>query len=191
MAMACAVSPTMMGQIAVGDSSNEPGVADAGPGVGDVVAKLLHSLRPGGPSLPGPSRSSSPAATSRRVLRACAARAAPTSSSLPPSLQAKIRQVLSEPEPRPYVRGRPHCPKLGRFHGVLDQILVDDEKAPPEQRHTAMQGATARRGGVYPLPLDARCVTHLCRTGGRGSTPPLRSRFSSLVHSPVSLIAHH
>ncbi len=30
--------------------------------------------------------------------------------------RAKIRQVLSEPEPRPYVRGWQHCPKLGRFH---------------------------------------------------------------------------
>jgi transposase len=51
----------------------------------------------------------------------------------------KIRQVLAEPEPRPYVRDRPHCPKLGRFHGVIDQILTDDERAPPKQRHTAMQ----------------------------------------------------
>lgn len=51
----------------------------------------------------------------------------------------KIRQVLAEPEPRPYVRGRPHCPKLGDFHGIIDEILTDDEKAPPKQRHTAMQ----------------------------------------------------
>jgi hypothetical protein len=53
--------------------------------------------------------------------------------------RVKIRQVLAEPEPRPYVRGRLHCPKLGRFHGVIDQILADDEKAPRKQRHTAMQ----------------------------------------------------
>lgn len=53
--------------------------------------------------------------------------------------RGKIRQVLAEPEPRPYIRGRPHCPKLGEFHGVIDQILADDEKAPPKQRHTAMQ----------------------------------------------------
>ncbi len=53
--------------------------------------------------------------------------------------RAKIRQVLAEPEPRPYVRARLHCPKLGRFHGVIDQILVDDEQAPPKQRHTSMQ----------------------------------------------------
>ena len=51
----------------------------------------------------------------------------------------KIRQVLVEPEPRPYVRGSPHCPKLGAFHAVIDQILTDDETAPPKQRHTAMQ----------------------------------------------------
>ncbi|MHC4107427.1 MAG: IS21 family transposase [Planctomycetota bacterium] len=53
--------------------------------------------------------------------------------------RGKIRQVLAEPEPRPYARNRPHCPKLGRFHGVIDQILADDERAPPKQRHTAMQ----------------------------------------------------
>ena len=51
----------------------------------------------------------------------------------------KVRQVLAEPEPRPYIRGSPHCPKLGAFHGVIDQILADDEKAPRKQRHTAMQ----------------------------------------------------
>jgi hypothetical protein len=53
--------------------------------------------------------------------------------------RCKIRRVLAEPEPKPYVRSRPNCPKLGRFHGVIDQILTDDEKAPPKQRHTAMQ----------------------------------------------------
>jgi len=51
----------------------------------------------------------------------------------------KVRQVLAEPEPTPYVRGRLHCPKLGAFHAVIDQILIDDETAPPKQRHTAMQ----------------------------------------------------
>ena len=51
----------------------------------------------------------------------------------------KARRVLAEPEPRPYLRSRLHCPKLGRFHDVIDQILVDDEQAPPKQRHTAMQ----------------------------------------------------
>jgi len=51
----------------------------------------------------------------------------------------KVRQVLAEPEPKPYVRERSHCPKLGAFHGVIDQILTDDESAPPKQRHTAMQ----------------------------------------------------
>jgi transposase len=51
----------------------------------------------------------------------------------------KVRRVLAEPEPRPYVRSRLHCPKLGRFHEVIDRILVGDEQAPPKQRHTAMQ----------------------------------------------------
>jgi transposase len=51
----------------------------------------------------------------------------------------KVRQVLAEPEPKPYVRERSHCPKLGAFHGVIDRILAGDESAPPKQRHTAMQ----------------------------------------------------
>jgi len=52
----------------------------------------------------------------------------------------KIRQVLNESEPRPYTRtnDRP-APVLGPFHAVVDQILIDDEAAPPKQRHTAAQ----------------------------------------------------
>jgi transposase len=52
----------------------------------------------------------------------------------------KIRRVLAESEPRPYIRTneRP-APILGPFHPVIDQILIDDEAAPPKQRHTAAQ----------------------------------------------------
>lgn len=52
----------------------------------------------------------------------------------------KIRQVLEESEPTPYTRTheRP-APVLGPFRAVIDQILADDEHAPPKQRHTAMQ----------------------------------------------------
>ena len=52
----------------------------------------------------------------------------------------KVRQVLACPEPRPYslTQDRP-APKLGPYQAVIDQILADDEQAPPKQRHTAMQ----------------------------------------------------
>jgi transposase len=52
----------------------------------------------------------------------------------------KIRQVLAESEPRSYTRtnDRP-APVLGPFHAVIDQVLTDDEAAPPKQRHTAAQ----------------------------------------------------
>jgi transposase len=52
----------------------------------------------------------------------------------------KIRQILaqSEPHPLPQTRNRP-TPVLGPFQAVIDQILADDERAPPKQRHTAMQ----------------------------------------------------
>jgi transposase len=52
----------------------------------------------------------------------------------------KIRQVLarSEPHPLPQTRNRT-APVLGPVQAVIDQILADDEQAPPKQRHTAMQ----------------------------------------------------
>ena len=52
----------------------------------------------------------------------------------------KIRQVLAESEPPPYTRTheRP-APVLGPFRTIIDQILADDEHAPPKQRHTAAQ----------------------------------------------------
>jgi transposase len=51
-----------------------------------------------------------------------------------------VRHVLEhgEPNPGPAIRKRP-APVLGPFVAIIDQILVDDEEAPPKQRHTAMQ----------------------------------------------------
>jgi transposase len=51
-----------------------------------------------------------------------------------------IRHVLKHGEPNlgPSIRNRP-APVLGPFVVIVDQILVDDEEAPPKQRHTAMQ----------------------------------------------------
>jgi len=51
-----------------------------------------------------------------------------------------IRKALSDPEPKPYTLAMPRlAPKLGQLHGVIDQILADDQQAPPKQRHTAAQ----------------------------------------------------
>lgn len=50
----------------------------------------------------------------------------------------KIRQVLQEPEPRPYTRQQaPSAPKLGPFQALIGRILAEDEQAPRKQRHTA------------------------------------------------------
>jgi transposase len=51
-----------------------------------------------------------------------------------------IRKILrqSEPNPIPQTRNR-KAPVLGSLHAVIDQILADDQTAPPKQRHTAMQ----------------------------------------------------
>jgi transposase len=46
--------------------------------------------------------------------------------------------VHADPHPEPLTRDRP-ASKLGPFQAVIDQILNDDEDAPPKQRHTAAQ----------------------------------------------------
>jgi transposase len=51
-----------------------------------------------------------------------------------------VRHALmhADPHPEPLTRDRP-APKLGPFQSIIDQILIDDETAPPKQRHTAAQ----------------------------------------------------
>jgi transposase len=52
----------------------------------------------------------------------------------------KVRRVLEQAEPAPFPQTRNRKASiLGPFHGVIDQILADDEQAPPKQRHTAAQ----------------------------------------------------
>ncbi len=46
--------------------------------------------------------------------------------------------VHADPHPEPLTRNR-SAPRLGPFQAVIDQILLDDETAPPKQRHTAAQ----------------------------------------------------
>ncbi len=52
----------------------------------------------------------------------------------------KVRDALASPELQPYTRAKEaDAPKLGAFKATIDQILADDELAPPKQRHTAMR----------------------------------------------------
>jgi transposase len=52
----------------------------------------------------------------------------------------KIRQILQQPQPRPYTRSQlPPAPVLRPFQPFIDAILQADELAPPKQRHTAAQ----------------------------------------------------
>lgn len=51
-----------------------------------------------------------------------------------------IRKALANGEPTPYTLTQPReAPVLGGYHGVIGQILADDQDAPPKQRHTAAQ----------------------------------------------------
>ena len=51
-----------------------------------------------------------------------------------------IRKILKQAEPNPFPSTRDRfAPILGPFQANIDQILVDDEDAPPKQRHTAAQ----------------------------------------------------
>ena len=49
-----------------------------------------------------------------------------------------VRNILKHPEPGPATRDRT-APLLGPVLPVIDQVLRDDEDAPPKQRHTAAQ----------------------------------------------------
>ena len=49
-----------------------------------------------------------------------------------------VRKALANAEPGEYgPRRKAHAPKLGAFTAIIDQILAEDEKAPPKQRHLA------------------------------------------------------
>jgi transposase len=51
-----------------------------------------------------------------------------------------IRKILNQAEPNPFPSTRDRfAPLLGPVRTIIDQILVDDETAPPKQRHTAAQ----------------------------------------------------
>ena len=51
-----------------------------------------------------------------------------------------IRKILKQAEPNPFPVTRDRfAPLLGPFQAIIDQILLDDETAPPKQRHTAAQ----------------------------------------------------
>ena len=51
-----------------------------------------------------------------------------------------VRHALthSDPHPEPLTRNR-SAPRLGPFQALIEQILLNDENAPPKQRHTAAQ----------------------------------------------------
>src|SRR3972149_6042845 len=52
----------------------------------------------------------------------------------------KVREVLrGDGEPKGYSRKRRHYRRLGEYLGVIEEILSEDEEAPPKQRHTAMR----------------------------------------------------
>jgi transposase len=49
-----------------------------------------------------------------------------------------VRKALIHAEPPPFRKPQTrHAPKLGPFRAIIDQILDDDLKAPPKQRHYA------------------------------------------------------
>jgi len=91
----------------------------------------------------------------------------------------KIREVLANPEPRPYTRSKePYAPKLGRFKPLIDQILKDDERAPRKQRHTATQifRRLAKEGYQGGYDQVRRYVAKRRR--------PERETFIPLIHDP-------
>ena len=129
--------------------------------------------------------------------------------------RTKIRRVLGQPEPIPYTRAKPRtAPVLGPFHPTIDQILAEDEHAPPKQRHTAMQllrrlrdehaypgsygqsNATSSRTAdgtprdLHPAGLllrtspRSRLRTHPCRSPRRAAPGPVDGRRLILLQLP-------
>jgi transposase len=51
-----------------------------------------------------------------------------------------IRKILKQAEPNPFPSTRDRfAPLLGPVQAIIDQILIDDQTAPPKQRHTSAQ----------------------------------------------------
>jgi transposase len=92
----------------------------------------------------------------------------------------KVRQILGEPQPKPYTRSKsPPAPILGAFHGLIDAILEADEDAPRKQRHTAMQlFRRLRDEHGYPGGYD-----QVRRYSGR-QRQDHRETFIPLAHDP-------
>ena len=75
-----------------------------------------------------------------------------------------IRKILKHPEPNPIPRERNRtAPVLGLFQPIIDQLLLDEEEAPPNQRHTAMQ--VFRRLQYYPGNKEGHIPTRSASEG--------------------------
>lgn len=101
--------------------------------------------------------------------------------------------VHADPHPEPLTRNR-SAPRLGPFQAVIDQILVDDETAPPKQRHTAAQVFRRIRdeqgyvGG--PGATTSRSVER--REGGTCHHIPISHQMDMIkLHFMINRACHH
>ena len=98
-----------------------------------------------------------------------------------------IRKILKHPEPNPIPRERNRTAAvLGLFQSIIDQILLDDEEAPPKQRHTAMQVFRPCKMNTGTTDVTAKCSAMCTRTdaaiarrypSGAPARPTPRGRF--------------
>lgn len=92
----------------------------------------------------------------------------------------KVRDALTSPEPRPYTRAQPPpAPVLGPFTAVIDQVLREDQDAPPKQRHTAAQ-LFRRLQDEHGYPGSYPTVRRYVAAHRRHSAPT----FIPLAHPP-------
>ena len=92
----------------------------------------------------------------------------------------KVREVLKEPEPRPYRRAAERqAPVLGPFQGLIDQILADDETAPRKQRHTAAK-VYRRLRAEHGYPGSYAPIQRYLKAKRRGQ----RETYVPLAHDP-------
>ena len=120
-----------------------------------------------------------------------------------------VRHALSHAEPPPVPRTRErNAPLMGPVEPIIDQILIDDETAPPKQRHTAAQvfrrlrDEHGYRGGYAQVQLicssiDVESAKRSSLWGIFPARPTARGRFWShlrrLPRGPAAnlLSRHH